>query len=1162
MKLTIREDSINYAATIVSIDNLHPIPDKDMIQRTVIHGNNVIVSKSVKVGDIMVYFCSGTRLSEGYCYHNNLYTDKEKNIDVNAKPGYISPKQRRVKALKLAGVISDGFLMPVSSLDFMLRVEDISPQGRVTAQWSTLLDGSAFKVGDTFTTINGADICEKYIVQVRNSNPGGKAPARNKLEGVILDNQLRFHPDTEHFAKNLHKFSENSKIVITRKLHGCLPFNQPIKMFNGSNKKISSVTIGDEVLGFNHKSSSFERAVVTKVFENGYSDKWLSIKKEISGTRLGEFKEKLICTPEHRIYVKDKGYIKASEVRVGDKVISFVNSFVVPKEAEEFIIGKVIGDGSLAKKQGKRRTLAISHKIDHKDYLYHCRNVVDIWTETADERMSGYGTRMIRSISRENSYFTNLSKRFLKDGKRIFPKDLKLTPIILAYWYMDDGNLTHHKSQKDRAAIAICGFVDDESVENIREALLDFGFNNFTLFKDPKGYNRLRFNHSDALKLFETIHQYVPSCMRYKLPEEYRNREQNILSGFKITEAIVEEEGVISEIGEFVKNKKFSNKKYDIETTLNNYISGGILVHNSSFLGGHILVHKPLGLKGRIAKFFGVNVQETEYGYVWSSGKPKSRLPKGIESNSHQWDTPNQSFYKENIWEKMYHRIKDFIEPGVTIYGELVGCFHYRTPILLSDGSTKEIGAIVTSKSSVEVLTYNIDRQVLEPKKVVAWYENGPTDDWYIVETKRRKRGGKSNKLTVTSNHKFFTEECGNIVEKPLSELNVGDVVYTQGRTLNRNQLEYIKGSLLGDGCFSDRRHYVTSHSNNSQQFYNDFISTFLEGTVRSSISDKGSDMSVFSSIAYPEIEELYEELYSNKKSKEPTRKYLESLSNISLAAWYMDDGSFTEVKNERQFVCHLHTLGFTKESNEIICEFFNSRGYECHISKREKYYSDTKYCIQFTPKGAASFLFDISPYILKGFDYKIPTSFRDIPKINICTPIYEYDKSLLKTYITSIKRGIHYENKDPRRFDIKVEGNSNYFANNILVHNSGIQGTEYTYGHELELYVYRITVTSPVGHVYEMSWDHVKDYCNKYDLKYVTEYFDGKVGDLVQIAEELLEYLSEKYLNKSYPDCKIDEGICIRLGDEIFKLKSPKFILMESDLQEKEITNIEDDSN
>lgn len=802
MKLTIREDSVNYAATIVCIDNLHEIPGRDMIQRTVIYGNNVIISKEIKQGDIMVYFCSGTRLSEDYCYHNNLYTDKEKNKDKEAKPGYISPKQRRVKALKLAGVISDGFLMPVSSLDYLLIINDYYKGIDIKAQYITLLDGVAFKVGDTFTTINDVDVCEKYVVQVRNSNLGGEAPAKNKLEGVILDNQLRFHPDTEHFAKNIYKFSEDSKIVITRKLHG------------------------------------------------------------------------------------------------------------------------------------------------------------------------------------------------------------------------------------------------------------------------------------------------------------------------------------------------------------------------SSFIGSKILVYKSLGFKDKIAKFFGVNVEETEYGYVWSSGKPKSKMPKGIESNSHQWDTPNQSFYNENIWEKMYHRIKDFIEPGVTIYGELVGCFHYRTPILLSDGSTKEIGAIVTSKSPVEVLTYNIDRQVLEPKRVVAWYENGPTDDWYTVETKRRKRGGKSNKLTVTSNHKFFTEECGNVVEKPLSELTVGDVVYTQGRTLNRNQLEYIKGSLLGDGCFSDKRHYVTSHSNNSQQFYNDFISTFLEGTVRSSISGKGSDMSVFSSIAYPEIEGLYEELYSNKKSKEPTRKYLESLSNISLAAWYMDDGSFTEVKNERQFVCHLHTLGFTKESNEIICEFFNSRGYECQISKREKYYSGTKYCIQFTPKGAASFLFDISPYILKGFDYKIPVSFRNIPKINICVPIYEYDKSLLKTYITSIKRGIHYKNKDPRRFDIKVEGNSNYFANNILVHNSGIQGPDYTYGHELELYVYRITVTSPAGHVYEMSWDHVKEYCNKYDLKHVTEYFDGKVGDLVQVSEDLLEYLSKEYLNKSYPDCKIDEGICIRLGDEIFKLKSPKFLLMESDLQEQEIINIEDGSN
>lgn len=64
----------------------------------------------------------------------------------------------------------------------------------------------------------------------------------------------------------------------------------------------------------------------------------------------------------------------------------------------------------------------------------------------------------------------------------------------------------------------------------------------------------------------------------------------------------------------------------------------------------------------------------------------------------------------------------------------------------------------------------------------------------------------------------------------------------------------------------------------------------------------------------------------------------------------------------------------------------------------------------------------------------------------------------------------------------------------------------------------------------------------------------------MVVCDDSLLGYLQQKYLNKSYPDCKIDEGICVRIRetDEIFKLKSPNFTKMESDNQENEVEEVE----
>lgn len=117
-----------------------------------------------------------------------------------------------------------------------------------------------------------------------------------------------------------------------------------------------------------------------------------------------------------------------------------------------------------------------------------------------------------------------------------------------------------------------------------------------------------------------------------------------------------------------------------------------------------------------------------------------------------------------------------------------------------------------------------------------------------------------------------------------------------------------------------------------------------------------------------------------------------------------------------------------------------------------------------------------------------------------------------------------------------------------------GIQGDNFTYNQDYGIHIYRITQTSIDGNVVEYSWEQIKKYCEKYDLNYVEEYFVGKVKELVVADEDLLEYLQQKYLNKSYKDCKVDEGVCVRIRDtdEIFKLKSPNFIKMESDDQEK----------
>lgn len=267
MKLKIKENSKNYVCSVVEIKDLFPIEGADKIQRTVINGNNVVVSKDIKLRDKMLYFVSGTKLNPEYCVVNNLLDKAEMNND-NTKKGFISYKQFRVKAIKLKGIISDGMLMPVSSLEY------IYPQIRLV-----------LNVADEFTDIDNVSICEKYFVPVRNSNPGGKAPNQPKLKSKIIDGQFYFHNDTSNLRKNINKLNPNDIIGIHYKKHGTsvvisnIPTKKRLNWYEKLLKKLN-INIVDTIYDIVYSS----RNVIKNSRQNpGYygEDIWGVVAKEV-----------------------------------------------------------------------------------------------------------------------------------------------------------------------------------------------------------------------------------------------------------------------------------------------------------------------------------------------------------------------------------------------------------------------------------------------------------------------------------------------------------------------------------------------------------------------------------------------------------------------------------------------------------------------------------------------------------------------------------------------------------------------------------------------------------------------------------------------------------------------------------------------------------------
>jgi hypothetical protein len=202
MKKPINE---NYAAIVVEIKTIVQLENCDNVQAAIIFGNQVIVSKDVKIGDVGLYFPLECALSKEYLSNNNLYRkDLKLNINLDDKGGFFD-LNGRVRCQAFRGHKSEGLYMPLSSIIF------------ATFNFEA-------ELGDCFDELNGIKICSKYVVK-QNRTPGtsnANKKGRGKLakESKLIDNQFRFHDMTGMLYKNLHKIKPNDLISITYKMHG------------------------------------------------------------------------------------------------------------------------------------------------------------------------------------------------------------------------------------------------------------------------------------------------------------------------------------------------------------------------------------------------------------------------------------------------------------------------------------------------------------------------------------------------------------------------------------------------------------------------------------------------------------------------------------------------------------------------------------------------------------------------------------------------------------------------------------------------------------------------------------------------------------------------------------------------------------------------------
>ena len=210
-----KKASLNYLAKVVKIDNFgkHPNPEVTRMKCAYVDGFNIIVGIDEQPG-LFVYFPTNSQINPALLRYANLYRHTELNENPE-KSGFFNDNGR-VTAIKLKGLVSEGFLLPWEVFNsFLLASVNVG------------IDKPEINFEFDSVSHNGKEfwVNKKYIV-VRNttgaqgSQPNKRGQKKLKLFDRIIENQFRFHYDTALLKKSPWVIQPNSLISITEKIHG------------------------------------------------------------------------------------------------------------------------------------------------------------------------------------------------------------------------------------------------------------------------------------------------------------------------------------------------------------------------------------------------------------------------------------------------------------------------------------------------------------------------------------------------------------------------------------------------------------------------------------------------------------------------------------------------------------------------------------------------------------------------------------------------------------------------------------------------------------------------------------------------------------------------------------------------------------------------------
>lgn len=199
---------------------------------------------------------------------------------------------------------------------------------------------------------------------------------------------------------------------------------------------------------------------------------------------------------------------------------------------KQFLVGHLLGDGCLYR-DGKNSLykVSIAQKKAHEQY-FHWKIAmlypfVNTWRENEDKRKNSVMLNATSICHQDLKFFAE--SFYTKDRVKIVPRklDMYLTPLSLAVWIMDDGNLNSGVNMR----IATMNFSYEDHLR-LQEYLKSiFGLRSKIMVFKYKGkeYNQITLNKKNTQKLSDIIRPYIVDCMKYKIMSESSTTERQAL---------------------------------------------------------------------------------------------------------------------------------------------------------------------------------------------------------------------------------------------------------------------------------------------------------------------------------------------------------------------------------------------------------------------------------------------------------------------------------------------------------------------------------------------------------------------------------------------------------------------------------------------------------